>query len=322
MSKTNKRLIFSVILLLGLCLWGVFRFLLSSGHHLGIYIFPPSVSRYVEIALEYMDNGIYAARETWKEEKDHVMEQAEELESYADTYDLLNEALAVSGGKHSMLLTTNEQRIMTVEQERPTVSLDADGIIYVKLPAFTGTEGGQEYAEVVIDFVEENADEIRGVIIDLQDNTGGNLGPMLAAVSPFLPDGELLSFRIKGKDQPVKLSEGSVTGGGSDVEVENIKVLNIPVAILQNEWTASSGEAVLLAFRGLDYVKTFGSSSAGYCSCNMVYYLYDGAMMQLTIGSNVARTGEEFCEEPIRPVVETALPFEDAKMWISIFIPE
>ncbi len=316
MSKTNKRLIFCIVLLLALCLWGVFRFLLNRGHYFNIYIFPPSTQRYVEIALEYMDNGIYAEGDAWKAKKADIMKRAKELDDYADTHALLSEALTVAGGKHSTLLTGNDGGELVSGQDNPRVNIDADGILYVKLPGFVGTNGAQKYADTVIDFVEENEDEIRGVIIDLQDNTGGNLGPMLAAVSPFLPEGELLSFRIKDKMQPVKLSDGSVTGGGSNMTVDEEQIVNVPVAILQNEWTASSGEATLLAFRGLKYAKTFGKASAGYCSCNTVYYLYDGTTMQLTIGSNVARTGEEFCEDPIAPDVETETPLEVAEKWI------
>ena len=140
---------------------------------------------------------------------------------------------------------------------------------------------------------------------------------MLGAMSPFLPDGQLLSFRIRDYEQAVKLSEGTVTGGGSNMKVTPVKVTSIPIAILQNEWTASSAEAVLLAFRGLENVQTFGKPSAGYCSCNTVFYLYNGAMLQLTVGSNVARTGEEFCENPIAPDIDTETPMKYARDWIA-----
>lgn len=45
---------------------------------------------------------------------------------------------------------------------------------------------------------------------------------------------------------------------------------NLPIAILTDEWTASSGEAVLLAFRGMENVRTFGAANAGYAGVNMV----------------------------------------------------
>ena len=35
------------------------------------------------------------------------------------------------------------------------------------------------------------------------------------------------------------------------------------------------------------------------------FYLYDGAMMRIMIGNDVARIGEKICDEPIVPDVET-----------------
>ena len=91
----------------------------------------------------------------------------------------------------------------------------------------------------------------------------------------------------------------------------------IPIAILTDEWTGSSGEAVLLAFRGLENVRSFGSPTAGYASTNTVFRLYDGTQIVLTVGADVAlRTGEVFCEEPIPPDVLTDSPEREAAAWI------
>lgn len=81
--------------------------------------------------------------------------------------------------------------------------------------------------------------------------------------------------------------------------------------------TASSGEAVLLAFRGMENVRTFGSSTAGYASANMSFPLYGGARLVLTVGADVVpRTGEVFCEDPIPPEVLTDSPEQEAAAWI------
>jgi C-terminal processing protease CtpA/Prc len=77
------------------------------------------------------------------------------------------------------------------------------------------------------------------------------------------------------------------------------------VAILTNEWTASSGEALLICFRGLEKVRVFGSPTAGYASANTPFPLPDGSKLVLTIGCDVARTGEEFCDDPIAPDTAT-----------------
>lgn len=72
-----------------------------------------------------------------------------------------------------------------------------------------------------------------------------------------------------------------------------------PVAILQDERTASSAEVVLAAFRGLDRVATFGAPSAGYTSANTPYRLYDGAQLVVTESIYVDRDGTALDEQPL-----------------------
>ena len=103
------------------------------------------------------------------------------------------------------------------------------------------------------------------------------------------------------------------------VTVDSFKMPeNLPIAILTDEWTASSGEAVLLAFRGMENVRTFGAATAGYASVNMVYSLYDGAQLWLTVAADVCvRTGEVFSEDPVSPDVLTDEPEKEAAAWIA-----
>ena len=98
--------------------------------------------------------------------------------------------------------------------------------------------------------------------------------------------------------------------------MDDLEKLRVPVAVLQEGMTASSGEAVLLCFKGMERVRFFGSDTAGYCSVNTVHNLYDGARIQLTVGSVVDRTGRIYCENPIPPDVVTDRPDEDAAAWI------
>ena len=92
--------------------------------------------------------------------------------------------------------------------------------------------------------------------------------------------------------------------------------LDCPVALLTDEWTASSGEAVLLCFRGLEKARTFGAPTAGYASANAPYPMPDGSQLVLTTGCDMARTGEIFCDDPIAPDVTTDNPLEDALRWL------
>ena len=140
---------------------------------------------------------------------------------------------------------------------------------------------------------------------------------MATAVSSLLPDGELMYYHYRSYDVPVTLKDGVIsnagTGGKSLYPEEK---LNVPVAILTDGMTASSGEALTLCFRGLENVKTFGAPTAGYTSVNMLYSLYDGAQMYLTVAFDKARTGEVFEETRIEPDVVTDSPLEVALEWL------
>ena len=136
--------------------------------------------------------------------------------------------------------------------------------------------------------------------------------PMIAAVHRFLPGDNILSFRSRKGMQPIS-SDFVINSVG----IERQAPIECPVAILTNEWTASSGEALLICFRGLEKVRVFGSPTAGYASANMPFPLPDGSKLVLTTGCDVARTGEEFCDDPIAPDIATDTPMEDALMWVG-----
>jgi C-terminal processing protease CtpA/Prc len=135
--------------------------------------------------------------------------------------------------------------------------------------------------------------------------------PMIAAVHRFISDDNLLRFRTRKNTQWVQLPFVMQEAG-----ISRSPHIECPVALLTNEWTASSGEAVLLCFRSLDYARVFGAPTAGYASANQPFLLPDGSQLVLTTGCDVARTGEVFCDDPIDPDVRTETPLEDAVAWI------
>ena len=136
--------------------------------------------------------------------------------------------------------------------------------------------------------------------------------PMIATVHRFLPDDVILKFSSRKRTMSV-----NTTFVMKSVDIEKQAPVNCPVALLTDQWTGSSGEAVLICFRGLAYTRTFGSPTAGYCSCNQPFALPGGSWLVLTTGEDIARTGEVFCDDPIEPDVLTNTPFEDALEWLN-----
>lgn len=320
-SKNKKlRIALGICIPLIIIIAAALAVVMKYGPTFGFYLVPPSAETYGKNALSTIDkNGIFAGNDEWKSTYNECLKMIENAKSYDDTYDAIRKALSVGGGKHSMLMTKSESQDTTESYDEvlPTVSLDGD-IAIIKLPDFLGTaEAGQKYAKVAEDFIHENRDKIKGVVLDLRGNTGGDMGPMATAVSSLLPDGELIYYHYRSYDVPVTLKNGVVsnagTGGRSLYPEEK---LNVPVAILTDDMTASSGEALTLCFRGLENTRTFGAPTAGYTSVNMLYNMYDGAQMYLTVAFDKARTGEIFKETPIEPDVATDSPLEAALEWL------
>lgn len=324
--KSNKRKSRKLRIALGICIplaliiAAALTVVAKYGPDFGLYLVPPSAERYGKDALATIGkNGIYSGSDEWKSTYEECLKMIENAESYEDTYPAIKKALSVCGGKHSMLMTKSESQSTSdsYDEVLPTVSLNGD-IAVIKLPDFLGTaEAGRKYAKVAEDFIHENRDKIKGVVLDLRGNTGGDMGPMATAVSSLLPDGELMYYHYRSYDVPVTLKDGVIsnagTGGKSLYPDEKLKV---PVAILTDGMTASSGEALTLCFRRLENVKTFGAPTAGYTSVNMLYSLYDGAQLYLTVAFDKARTGEIFKETPIEPDVATDSPLEAALEWL------
>ena len=320
-SKNKKlRIALGICIPLIIIIAAALAVVMKYGPTFGFYLVPPSAETYGKNALSTIDkNGIFAGNDEWKSTYNECLKMIENAKSYDNTYDAIRKALSVGGGKHSMLMTKSESQDTTESYDEvlPTVSLDGD-IAIIKLPDFLGTaEAGQKYAKVAEDFIHENRDKIKGVVLDLRGNTGGDMGPMATAVSSLLPDGELVYYHYRSYDVPVTLKNGVVsnagTGGKSLYPDEK---LNVPVAILTDDMTASSGEALTLCFRGLERTRTFGAPTAGYTSVNMLYNMYDGAQMYLTVAFDKARTGEIFKETPIEPDVATDSPLEAALEWL------
>lgn len=320
-SKNKKlRIALGICIPLIIIIAAALAVVIKCGPTFGFYLVPPSAETYGKNALSTIDkNGIFAGNDEWKSTYNECLKMIESAKSYDDTYDAIKKALSVGGGKHSMLMTKSESQNTTESYDEvlPIVSLNGD-IAIIKLPDFLGTaEAGQKYAKVAEDFIHENRNKIKGVVLDLRGNTGGDMGPMATAVSSLLPDGELVYYHYRSYDVPVTLKNGVVsnagTGGKSLYPEEK---LNVPVAILIDDMTASSGEALTLCFRGLENTRTFGAPTAGYTSVNMLYNMYDGAQMYLTVAFDKARTGEIFKETSIEPDVATDSPLEAALEWL------
>ena len=141
------------------------------------------------------------------------METAAGADRYEETHEDLENAIRVAGGKHSFLMNKDEADTTADTQELPEIRME-DAVLYIHLTPIMLADPvkNQAYADLVLQHVEkENYD---GVILDLSDNTGGDMGPMLAGLSPLLPDGTILFFRmLQGTGQTFSWLKGRCPWG-------------------------------------------------------------------------------------------------------------
>ena len=272
-----------------------------------------SNTNYVKKAVKIMDKyGIYAQGDEWENAKNEAL--SANPETIEEAQEIVIKTGKVAGGKHTFLITADGiKENNNAEWEMPTVEIMEDGIALIKLPHFMGNhEDGVKYANTVLNAI---PDDLQGVVIDLRGNRGGNMHPMIAAVHRFLPDDVILKFQTRNYCKKINVKYVlQIAGVTQQTHIE------CPVAILTDSMTASSGEAVLICFRGMENARTFGSPTAGYASCNQPFGLPDGSQLVLTIGADVARTDEVFCDDPIQPDVMTETPLETALDWIKNLI--
>ena len=152
-----------------------------------------------------------------------------------------------------------------------------------------------------------------GWIIDLRGNGGGSMWPMLAGIGFVLGEGGLGYF-VDGDG-----TEVAWTYRDGSLYVENTKQnnfnlappLRLPrlpsVAVLIDSDTASSGEAVAVAFEGRPGTRLFGTHTFGLASSNEMLPLSDGATLFLNDAVDADRNHHRY-ENGIEPDVAFAVP--------------
>ncbi len=265
-----------------------------------IFLGHDSPKRYGEAILTLAETqGIYADSQDFARAKVEVQAAIKTAETREELYAPLRKAVQAAGGKHSNLLTSQdnaeaEEAIAGDEQS----SIDKHGdIVTVKVPAVSRKADVQSYADTIAAGVEDAA----CAVVDLRGNGGGEMGPMLAGLSPLLPDGDALFFHSAMGDSPVTVDGTSTSGGGTSLSVDAQKNTDIPIAVLVDAHTASSAEATMLAFKGLENAVSFGQPTAGYATANAVYDFPDSSSLMLTIAQDMDRNGEVYGDEPVEP---------------------
>jgi C-terminal processing protease CtpA/Prc len=260
---------------------------------------------------------------------------------------LLREAIALSTGHHGVWTTTQRQRdslaraqqagAAAVDRAKVADAVDAR-IGWVVIEGYAATPGATPQEKFRQDIqraarwqqvIRSKDDGARcGWIVDLRDNGGGSMWPMLLGMAPLLRTSvvnneDVGSFETAHGPQrwtltatAVQLAGKPLLGFGQSGHV--LRHPGAPVAVLLGPRTGSSGEASALAWRGRAQVRSFGQPTAGVSTGNVVHTLADGSRLLLTTSVMQDRDGrgDGLKIEPDQHTEGDAATLAAAQQWL------
>lgn len=296
----------------------------------------PAAKAYLDQAITlFREAHINSAEMNWPALTEKAYTAASGAQSTADTYPAIRLIIKALGEKHTVFLEPDQAKADTTGKNSGTASAPpfqppeavrlASGIGVVTLHGFMGSpDQAQLYARQGQAEIERaKAEGVCRFVVDLRDDTGGNMYPMISSVAGLLDDGVLGTFVNAHKQfVPWLLKDGTTTVGQMSYSLARAKPLTsvqIPVAVLIGPMTASAGEFTAMSFEGRPRTRFFGGESAGYVTANQPMPLSDGAVILMTSGWGIDRTGKKYLDR-IEPDENTGAGNEAvaaAVKWVS-----
>lgn len=272
---------------------------------------PPSAAarHYLDAALDLLErHSVRRNAIEWPALRAAAARQLRGAATPADAYLAVRYALGRLGDHHSYLL--DPERSATLDAEpvsnartgrralAPRGRMLDGGVAYLWLPGFAGGSPAAqvEFAEALQDSIRRLDAAACGWIVDLRENSGGNVWPMLLGLGPLMGDGvAAAAVYPDGRSVPLWYRGGRV-GLGEYVQLRVTAPYRTlreapTVAVLLGSRTASSGEIVAAAFRGSAKHRFFGAPTRGLATGNKTFVLADGATLVLTVAATSDRTG-------------------------------
>ncbi len=257
----------------------------------------------------------------WPELREQCFRMARGAKSNTETYEAIRHAIQSLGDGHSFLLVPKFQSEevegsppSAVPVSRPSIAsfyFEEFHVAAIKVPSFSSILQPnrleletQFSAEMQQTIAQQLLRRPKGWIVDLRGNMGGNMWPMLCGLGPLMGQ-EVVGYFKASKHCLAWFYFLGRAGLRSMDGTETVKVEiqhpvlhqiteSVPVAVLIDQTTASSGEAIGIAFRSRLNTRFFGQQSRGLCTGNGPVELSDGVQLILTKTVFLDRQGSSY----------------------------
>lgn len=261
---------------------------------------------FVQLNREFTEvvknNSIYKDTISWEPVEKRLKELRKYLRKETDVILLNNyvlQQLRKVGDNHSFIQSKVAHQKFTSDkmvQPKPNFRLIDKEVAYISIPSFNSSNktSMEEFASSLHNQIRsfDLSNNIKGWIVDLRGNSGGNMYPMLAGLAPLLDTGALGHFVMDKKTLP-----WSHTANAMDIHVREpyqIKNSDVKVAVIIGPRTGSSGEMTAISFIGQKNAKLFGEPSAGYTTSNQMFNLSNGSNLFLATGYVTDRNDKKY----------------------------
>ncbi len=203
-----------------------------------------------------------------------------------------------------VVLTREVVRVHAVE-----ANLLGDQILYVRLQAFQ-VDVSKDLRQAISAAMNQAASHggIRGLLLDLRDNTGGLLDEAVSVSDLFISQGTIVTTRGRG---------GSVLNTSKAKRSGTLP--RWPTVILINGYTASAAEIVAGCLKDHSRAVIVGTQSFGKGSVQHLIELSNGSALKLTVARYYTPSGVSIQAEGIAPdlVIEDVIAKSPAHEQIS-----
>lgn len=161
---------------------------------------------------------------------------------------------------------------------------DTDGIGYLNIQEFDSVTVDQ-YAEAMAELKEQG---MKGLILDLRYNPGGDLNAVVEIARKILPAGLIVYTEDK-------------QGVRKEYSCDGKNELKIPLVVLVNEYSASASEILAGAIQDYNKGTLIGTTTYGKGIVQQIQKMDDGTALKLTISSYYTPVGRNIHGVGIEP---------------------
>ena len=256
----------------------------------------PDISGYMRVVEVYPDSSADMAGI----QPDDLILKVDGLEITADTYEEAVELLeGEAGTKVTLELRQNNEDQEPVELTRrkidvPTVYYSiVDDIGYIQILEF-GDATPNQFNKAIELILSEGA---KGLVFDVRNNPGGTIDSVSDVLDRLLPAGNIVSATYKD-------------GTTEILAVSDSREVELPMAVVINQKTASAAELFAQALADYEKAATVGVTTYGKGLMQTIYKLDDGSALDITVAKYNPPKSPNFDGVGVIPAYEVKLTQE------------